>query len=250
MNHRSRRAFSLGQGLAALLLLLAPTAGVAEVPIGPSQSDTGQPGDRRAAGASLFISPVGQPFRAAPGEPYPVGRWFAQVDRNGDGRIDLAEFRADAEVFFHALDTNRDGVVDGFELSNYEHNVVPEILGAYFSSGAPGASPPRRPHPPAGLQGGRRRGRGGLDSDADVGDVVMGGAAAYELLSLPEPVASADADLTGRVSLSDFLNAANRRFALLDTKGQGYLALAELPMTPVQRAAAAAAGRVKGRRGS
>src|SRR6185312_9663402 len=29
----------------------------------------------------LFISPAGQPFRAKPGEPYPVAQWFAQADK-------------------------------------------------------------------------------------------------------------------------------------------------------------------------
>jgi hypothetical protein len=65
----------------------------------------------------------------------------------------------------------------------------------------------------------------------------MGGAEPYELFSLPEPVTSADTNLTGRVTLSDFLAAAGRRFDRLDVKGQGYVTLADLPKTPVQRAA-------------
>src|ERR1700739_4625367 len=64
---------------------------------------------------SLFISPAGEPFRAGPGEPYPVVQWFARVDRNHDDRIDRAEFRADAEAFFKVLDKNHDGIIDAFE---------------------------------------------------------------------------------------------------------------------------------------
>jgi hypothetical protein len=239
------RRRALGPSLAALLLLW-PAVSAAETPTGtPSTQDASLAGGRPASGPSLFISPAGQPFRAAPGEPYPVGRWFAQVDRNGDGRIDRAEFRADAEAFFHALDINRDGVVDGFEIANYESTVVPEILGAYGAPPGQGDATVHRarPSPDAGS---RRRGRGGA-RDGDAGDVVMGGATAYELLSVPEPVAAADANLTGRVTLADFMVAADRRFARLDGKGQGYLTLADLPMTPVQRAAERQA---KERRGS
>jgi hypothetical protein len=230
--------------LAALALYLALGACASDQ---PEERPTRQ-GEISVAGeaahrvphASLFISPTGQPFRAQPGEPYPVARWFAQADRNGDGRIDRHEFRADAEAFFEALDTNHDGVIDGFEVSNYEHDIVPEILGAY-----------RQPYRGEGGQRGgegehhRQGGAGGgpQPGDSAGGDEVMGGATPYELLSEPEPVASADRGLTGSITLADFLVAADRRFALLDAKGLGYLILADLPMTPIQQAAAAKQGR-------
>jgi hypothetical protein len=95
-------------------------------------------------GPGLFISPSGQPFRSARGEPYPVVRWFAQADKNGDGRIDRAEFRADAEAFFRVLDSNHDGVIDAFELQAYEEKVAPEILGAFRVRVGPGRTSPRR----------------------------------------------------------------------------------------------------------
>jgi hypothetical protein len=185
-------------------------------------------------GPSLFISPHGQPFRSGPGEPYPVARWFAAVDKNGDGKVDRAEFRADAQAFFETLDKNKDGVVDGFEVSDYEHDIVPEILGAYHSLDVGGDG--ERRHRPA---GGERRRRGGRKGDADslVGADVMGGASSYQLIAEPEPVAAADANLTGRISLADFLVAADRRFNRLDAKGQGFLILADLPKTPVQQLA-------------
>ncbi|MFV4201433.1 hypothetical protein ACNJPY_21055, partial [Mycobacterium tuberculosis] len=59
----------------------------------------------------------------------------------------------------------------------------------------------------------------------------------FGLLNEPEPVAAADADFDGRVSLSEFLAAADRRFAALDAKHLGYLTLADLPKTPAQEAA-------------
>jgi hypothetical protein len=173
---------------------------------------------------SLFISPCGQPFRSLAGEPYPVAKWFAQVDKKGDGHVDRAEFRADAEAFFQLLDKNHDGVIDGFELSEYEHDVAPEILGAYSGITASGHdSDPAR---------GKRRGRGPQNSDLN----GMPGAAPYELIDKPEPVAAADRDLTGRISLAVFLAEADKNFDTLDKTARGYLTLADLPKTPLQAA--------------
>ena len=174
--------------------------------------------DRLRATPGLFISPAGQPFRSAPGEPYPVVRWFAGADKNGDGRLDRAEFRADAETFFKFLDKNGDGVIDGFELSYYEHTVVPEILGAYrggvSSDGAAGHEHGRRQPDVLGLQG----------------------AVSFELFSKPEPVASADLQVDGHITAAEFLTAADRDFDTLDKAGRGYLTLADLPKTPLQAA--------------
>jgi hypothetical protein len=181
---------------------------------------------RLKAAPSLFIGPSGQPFRAGPGEPYPAARWFAQADRNGDGRIDRAEFRADAEAFFRVLDRNHDGVIDGFELSYYEHTLVPEILGAY-RGGASSEAPP-------GAAGGDHDGRGPGRRAPDV--LGLQGAVAFELFSKPEPVASADLKVDGHISLAEFLTAADRDFDTLDKAGRGYLTLADLPKTPLQAA--------------
>jgi hypothetical protein len=177
--------------------------------------------DRLRTTPGLFISPAGQPFRSAPGQPYPVVRWFAGVDKNGDGRVDRAEFRADAEAFFKFLDQNGDGVIDGFELSYYEHTVVPEILGAY-RGGVASDGTAGREHAP----GGRRQ--------PDV--LGLQGAVAFELFSKPEPVASADLRVDGHITLAEFLTAADRDFDTLDKTGRGYLNLADLPKTPLQAA--------------
>jgi hypothetical protein len=180
--------------------------------------------------ATLFISPSGQPFRAAPGEPYPVGQWFAQADKNKDGHLDRAEFRADAEAFFHILDENHDGVIDGFEVQDYEQKIAPEISGAYgaasgFSSGSGGG---RRRH-----GGPDSPGAGGRGPSAD-SSAVMQGAAVYGLLDEPEPVSATDLNLDSRITLAEFLVMADRRFDLLDAKHLGYLTLDTLPKTPAQ----------------
>jgi hypothetical protein len=188
----------------------------------------------------LFVSPAGQPFRSAPGEPYPVALWFAQTDKNGDGKIDRAEFRADAAAFFKVLDRNHDGVIDGFELAYYEHDLVPEILGAYRGGAALGGGGEPRDgdgeHHEHGHRGGGRQ--------PDV--LGLQGAVAYELFSKPEPVAAADLNVDGHITLAEFLRVADQDFAILDPTARGYLTLADLPKTPLQQERE---GKPKGRRG-
>jgi hypothetical protein len=182
-------------------------------------------------GPSLFISPSGQPFRAAAGQPYPVVVWFAEADQNHDGRIDRAEFRADAEAFFRSLDTNHDGVIDPFEMQAYENQVVPEILGAFRVPEAGAAAPGEAEGPPS---GNHRRGLFGLGPrpPEDPGEVsVATGAAPYALIPDPEPLAAADLAMDGHITLAEFMTVTDRRFDRLDKKGVGYLTLADLPKT-------------------
>ena len=234
----SRHAGRPAAGLAAGLFLILASCASQPPPRGPGHGREawerrGGARARHPARASLFISPSGQPFRAAAGEPYPAARWFAQADRNGDGRIDRAEFRADAEAFFRVLDKNRDGVIDGFEIASYEQDMVPEILGAYRAWSAPTDAPQGEEH--ATRHGRRGAARG--DDDSAGGAEVLGGASPYELTPDPEPVAAADRSLSGRISLADFLAVADQRFDRLDSKHLGYLTLADLPKTPVQQPA-------------
>jgi hypothetical protein len=186
---------------------------------------------------SLFISPAGEPFRAGPGQPYPSAAWFARADANHDGRLDRAEMRADAEAFFRVLDRNHDGVVDSFEVGEYEQTIVPEILGAYLGTAGGGA--PSAPSSGQGGRGGhRRRGRqGGGDAPATTGSAADGGyegAAPFELTNEPEPVMAADRDLSGHITLAEFLGAIDRRFDELDKTHSGAITFVELPRTPVQ----------------
>jgi hypothetical protein len=229
---------SSGMAAVALVTVLAPLRLPAQPVAGPDIMP----------GPSLFISPSGQPFRAAAGQPYPVVVWFAQVDTNHDGRIDRAEFRADAEAFFQVLDANHDGVIDPFEMQAYETEVVPELLGAFRvpGEGASGAIQYQRAPGDSERRGlfGRRK------SQPDAGAAsVADGAAPFELVPDPEPLAAADLAMDGHITLAEFLQVADRRFDRLDKKGQGYLSLADLPKTQAQligeqqRAVAARAAR-------
>jgi EF hand len=199
----------------------------------------GDPGPRRQAGLpNLFMSPAGKPYRAGRGEPYPVAVWFAAADTDHDGKLTVEEFRRDAEAFFHELDTSHDGVIDGFEIQAYEQRIAPEILprveglaageGMDLSLGRESQG-----RPTIGSNGAARRAG---DRRPSAGDLTPQGAGLYSLLNEPEPVTAADTQFDSKITLKEFLAAADRRFAALDTKGQGYLTLAGLPKTPVQEA--------------
>ncbi|THD80613.1 MAG: hypothetical protein E7812_07745 [Phenylobacterium sp.] len=191
---------------------------------------------------NLFVSPCGEPFRAPASEPYPVGAWFAKADANHDGSIDREEFRNDAKAFFAVLDVDGDGVIAGPEITRYERGIVPEIVGsthgAALDRSAPGEArlwlaqiPDNVPvvqgdssHLPA-------------EPSQKVDPRSMEGAAAFTLLAEPEPVTSADQNFDGRITLKEFLAAADSRFKRLDRRGDGKLTLDELPHTVQQQAA-------------
>jgi Ca2+-binding EF-hand superfamily protein len=209
----------------------------------------GEGGESRGPGLrpSLFVSPAGEPFRAGPGEPYPVAVWFRGANANGDGKLTRDEFVADAARFFRTLDLNHDGVIDGQELKAYETEVVPEITAERAAPGpAPDGTPTfiQNPGGGGGGGGGGRRGRrgggmgpGGQQPGAGPGGGMpqAQGAAPYGLLAEREPVASADLDLNTRITLKNFQTKAAQRFTALDVDGKGYLLLSDLPKTQAQQ---------------
>ena len=162
----------------------------------------------------VFISPSGEPFRAPLGEAYPVGAWFARADADQDRALTPEEFTADQLAFFDRLDTDKDGVVDGFESSEYERTIAPEIA----------AQP----------TGARHRRRGWIFGRSEKPRVHLRGAAHYGLINDPLPVRSPDANFDYRVTREELLATAAHRFTLLDKDKDGRIAWDELPTTRMQ----------------
>lgn len=185
----------------------------------------------------LFVSPMGEPFRASQHPGAAEALWFAGADADGDGRITEAEFQRDAMLFFTVLDRGNDGEIDPDDIAYYENVLVPEIRvvsgGGGISAGArgPGGRGGR------GSGGGRRQGGGGQGmhmgsddgkkTDATVHERL--GAAKFGFFDFPEPVIAADRNLNRGVDRSEFAMAAATRFAALDRNRDGALTRGELP---------------------
>ncbi|CAN5326230.1 EF-hand domain protein [soil metagenome] len=160
---------------------------------GPGEGHGGRPG--------LFVSPFGEPFRAQPGEPYPVAAWFAGADIDHDGKLQKTEFTADGARWFARLDTNGDGTISNGEVAAYE------AMASQLS------------------------GMGPAGASGDPGGSILAQAG---LLNVPEPVTTADSDMNQRIMPDEWSRASDRWFTLLDADKDGVLTLAELPHTAMQ----------------
>lgn len=229
-------------------------------------------GDDDDGPPNVFFSPHGRPYRAVSGAPYPVADWFKDADGNGDGKLDKAEFVANAAAFFDYLDLNKDGALDASDIAFYEHNIAPEVLGMRVTvyadgqmrvrPGAPrlwlaqygpmeggamgsnGPQPNGMPGNPGGYSHGGDPNQGGVlpddvhpnSPDHSNPGAELTGAAPYGLFRTPEPVTAADPDyvFNGVVKRAAFLAHAGDNFARLDAQRSGYLTLAGLPHSSVQ----------------
>ena len=237
----------------ASLAQTAPTPAIASAPApAPSAVVPAKPLDDGYDGSlNVFISPAGEPFRGRITDPYASLKWFLGADRNGDGKIDREEFRADFAAFFARLDLNHDGVISSYELSVYEHRVAPEIIGVLYHA----RNTRRAPHDGAKLYlaqfggGGGPGGGVGQMTQIDPGggspdtstpkeklDESHTGASFYSFFDVPEPVASADFNFNGLITRANFMRLAEIRFNALDTARRGYLTLETLPATGAQKA--------------
>jgi Ca2+-binding EF-hand superfamily protein len=168
----------------------------------------------------LFVSPMGEPFRAKGDGDDPVSEWFGQADKDRDGALTAAEMQADAARFFDTIDINHNGELDPDEIARYEREIAPEIqLGQQLGGMRWGGRRADKAERKA-----RERERDGLQ-----------GAGRYAWLNIPEPVAAADADLNRGVSRAEFVAAAGERFLMLDPDHDGAIRRAELPLLPSQR---------------
>jgi Ca2+-binding EF-hand superfamily protein len=177
-----------------------------------------------------FISPMGEPFRPHGAGDDTLADWFNQADRNHDGFLTIDEMQSDADRFFAVLDVDRNGEIDPDELVHYEWEVAPDIQVMAKTRRPAGAAPiaeERSSEAPPNRGSARQRRAEQFDSELGIGTALQG-AARYSLLSIPEPVAAADADFNRGVTLAEFREAARTRFALLDKKREGRLTLAGL----------------------
>lgn len=207
----------LATPVAAALLLLSPMTGeAAKLP--PCQPKKPQ----------IFLSPMGEPFRAGANDPYPSALWFAQADADRDGKLTRAEMLADADRFFARLDTNHDGEIIPTENRVYEDQIAPEIRSQVGRE----ENPMDFPKPAA------KRSKHAVP--------MPEGAGRWSSLPIPQPVISADSDMNRGISRAEFRAAADERFTRLDKAGLGHLTLATMAKTPMQAAAEAPclAGRI------
>ncbi len=223
----------------AVLALLGAAAAPAQTAPEPSGQD-----GRRQPGR-LFVSPMGEPFR---GGDHPEQAWFAGADANHDQQISRSEFIADAMRFFATLDMNHDREIGPTEIDRYEQELLPESAGG--GGGGLGPTGTMR-RPDGGRRGGMGRGggamRGGPPGEGMEGRGPAGGtgnagyvyrasgAGRFGYIATPEPVTAADADLNRSVTEREFVEAAGRRFALLDTNGDGVITPRELPKLSAPR---------------
>jgi hypothetical protein len=234
---------STRRGTLALLGLLAASPlwpGVPEARDARPRDDD----DDDTALPNVFISPCGQPFRAHVGAPYPVDLWFKQADANGDGKLDRAEFVADAAAFFKKLDFRGEGVLTPTIVALYEQRIAPEVLGKRVRLSRGGAR--------LGRDGARlwlAQGYGGGGGHIDPGGDVPNspdnkpkglnesgaGASPYSFFDEPEPLTAADFDFNGFIRKANFLKLADSHFTTLDRTNAGFLTLAGLPLTPIQK---------------
>jgi hypothetical protein len=213
---------------------------------GENMHRRGPPGGMRGPGMggmrqSLFVSPAGQPFRGAPGQPAPIEAWFAQADADHDGAISYAEFQADFRRWFAMLDTNHDGEIAPDEVTRYETEILPEMAsrggfgggmggrgGGMRGRGGMGRGGGMGGHGGMGGRGGMGGHQGGGGGGGAAGAYYPSGAARFGLLPIPHPIMAADEDLNRGVSIAEWDHAAASRFNMLDEAHDGRLTLAEL----------------------
>jgi len=163
------------------------------------------PAEDGSQGSRLFISPMGEPFRA---DHDPQDIWFDRADTNHDGALSRDEFDKDAARWFAVLDRGHDGEIDPGDIEYYETVLAPEIRVDAYEGATAG---------------------GGDDGSSHPVTRLRIGAAHYSYFDYPEPVMVADTNFNRGVDPREFRRAADKRFDLLDTNGDGKIERGELP---------------------
>lgn len=207
---------------------------------GPPRGPMGGPGPMAGPPPGLFVSPFGEVYTSEPGDPWPVAEWFARADADSDGRLTGAEFAADGQRVFRALDIRADGRITPDEIGVYEQALAVARARVPLSGDGP-RQPGRRLE---GFSGGLALNGEGQDDDGGAprpprvreptGPLGYGPIAAAGYFNAPEPVKTADTDTNQVITTEEWAAATDRWFALLDTDHDGVLTLATLPETPLQ----------------
>lgn len=214
-------------------LLLAVQADGAPPPAPPAEPEP-EPGlvievEGQGGKARIFFAPSGEPFRAFGDDPDPKLTWFRQADADADGKLSFEEFEADFLRFVDTLDTDGNGEIGLAERTHYETEIAPETHSGTWTGGIEGE--PRRTSRADAQPG--TSGLGSLIERAPSRQQryrqIPVGAARYDMLGLPQPVAAMDIRVRGRISIQDAQDSANLRYSLLDTDDRGYLTYDTLP---------------------
>jgi hypothetical protein len=181
---------------------------------------------------SVYVSVMGEPFRATDEQKDPFDRWFKQADENQDGFITRIELQNDADYFFAALDKNDDKVIDADEMNHYEERVAPSTvravgsnLGGYARYTPKGPEPGRPNEIPIKLEG----------MAESKSRIKKSSSSPVVYANVPQPVAMADANLDRRVTLVEFRGTASKRFSRYDVDHDGRLTTKELKATKGSR---------------
>jgi hypothetical protein len=168
---------------------------------------------------------MGEPFWTNDAGEAPFDQWWKLADEDGDGVISRREFRADAQAFLASLDTTGDKIIDADEMAVYEQSAPGRTRAA--GGGAQLASS-SRPQPKSSAP--VEDGQVALVTSGNIPSAtrIHPGGGAIDFSSVPQPVAMADRNIDRRVTLDEFIDTADRRFANYDVDQDGRLTRKEL----------------------
>ncbi len=178
-----------------------------------------------SAKGAVYISLMGEPYWTNSAGEAPLDQWVKMADRDDDGAISNAEFRADADAFFASLDSNGDKIIDGDEMAAYEQLAPGKTRAAGGGAALPSSARPK-PKSSTPVENGRVGVATG--SDAPSATRIHPGGGRINYSEVPQPVAMADANLDRRVTIEEFRKTATRRFTNYDVDKDGRLTRKEL----------------------